>query len=491
MIRFYLNKTEYTYETENIIRLFFPCEKIETMETIPETEPSVYAQILTGEEAGCHTDMLMVKCGVSVFGRRMERETVCPENEGELNTARLIYEMLCDICQFTPKWGVLTGVRPSKLLSTLTKEYGSVEEAVKDMNERLLVSPQKTKLCKRCFDAELKAQEKCDEKSFSLYVSIPFCPTRCSYCSFVSHSIEKAGKLVEPYVELLCREIEETAKITKELGLTLCTVYFGGGTPTQLSAKQLERVMTAINHNFDMSNVVEYTIEAGRPDTVTKEKLETIKRLGANRISINPQTMSNQSLERIGRKHTVEQTIDAYNLARNVGIDFINMDLIAGLPEETVEDYIKSLDDVISLNPENITVHVLSMKRSSRLVVSGEADYNADSKTVEEMLKYSEETLTKEGYKPYYLYRQSKMLGNHENVGWSKDGYDCLYNIYMMNELHTVISVGAGGVTRLKQPNGTKIERIFNYKFPYEYIDRFDQIIERKRGVKEFYDKYK
>ncbi len=491
MIKLYLNKTEYSYEIENIIRLFFPCEKIEHTETIPNTEPFVYAQILNGNEAVCNTDMISVKCGVCVFGKRMERETVCSENEGELNTARLIFEMLCDICEFTPKWGVLTGVRPAKLLSTLTKELGSVDKAKNDMTERLLVSPGKAKLCEYCYNAELKAEELNSEKAFSLYVSIPFCPTRCSYCSFVSHSIEKAAKLVEPYVELLCKEIEETARITKELGLTLCTVYFGGGTPTQLSAPQLEKVMTAINENFDMSNVVEYTIEAGRPDTVTREKFETIKRLGANRISINPQTMSNQSLERIGRKHTVEQTIDAYNLARNVGIDFINMDLIAGLPDETVEDYVKSLDEVIFLNPENITVHVLSMKRSSRLVVSGEADYNADSKTVEEMLKYSEETLTKEGYKPYYLYRQSKMLGNHENVGWSKDGYDCLYNIYMMNELHTVISVGAGGVTRLKQPNGTNIERIFNFKFPYEYIDRFDQIIERKRGVKEFYDKYK
>ncbi len=491
MIKLYLNKPEYSYEIENIIRLFFPCEKIEQTETIPDFEPFVYAKILTGEEAECGKENNFVKCGVAVFGKRMERETICPENEGELYTARLIFEMLCDICEFTPKWGVLTGVRPAKLLSTLTKEYGSVVVAEKDMNERLLVRPEKTALCKHCYDAELNAGEKCDENSFSLYVSIPFCPTRCSYCSFVSHSIEKAAKLVDPYVELLCKEIEETAKITKELGLNLCTVYFGGGTPTQLSAEQLEKVMTAINNNFDMSNVVEYTIEAGRPDTVTKEKLETIKRLGANRISINPQTMSNQSLERIGRKHTVEQTLFAYNMARDVGIDFINMDLIAGLPEETAEDYVKSLDEVIELNPENITVHVLSMKRSSRLVVSGEADYNADSKTVEEMLKYSEIALSNKGYNPYYLYRQSKMLGNHENVGWCKEGYDCLYNIYMMNELHTVISVGAGGVTRLKQPNGTNIERIFNFKFPYEYIDRFDQIIERKRGVKEFYDKYK
>lgn len=491
MIKLYLNKSEYSYEIENIIRLFFPCEKIEQTETIPSIEPFVYADILTGEEAGCGIDNYFIKCGVAVFGKRMERETICPEKEGELNTARLIYEMLCDICEFTPKWGVLTGVRPAKLLSTLTKEWGSVAKAKDDMVNRLLVSPQKTNLCEYCYNAELKAEEKSGANAFSLYVSIPFCPTRCSYCSFVSHSIEKAAKLVEPYVELLCKEIEETAKITKELGLTLCTVYFGGGTPTQLSAPQLEKVMTAINNNFDMSNVVEYTIEAGRPDTVTKEKLETIKRLGANRISINPQTMSNQSLERIGRKHTVEQTLDAYNIARDVGIDFINMDLIAGLPEETVEDYVKSLDEVIALNPENITVHVLSMKRSSRLVVSGEADYNADSKTVEGMLKYSEEALTSKGYKPYYLYRQSKMLGNHENVGWSKDGYDCLYNIYMMNELHTVISVGAGGVTRLKQPNGTNIERIFNFKFPYEYIDRFDEIIERKRGVTDFYGKYK
>ena len=491
MIKLYLNKPEYSYEIENIIRLFFPCEKIEQTETIPDFEPFVYANIITGEEAGCGKDNHFIKCGVAVFGKRMERETICAENEGELNTARLIYEMLCDICQFTPKWGVLTGVRPAKLLSTLTKELGSVEKAKEDMINRLLVSPQKTNLCEYCYVAEEKAEKKSGENAFSLYVSIPFCPTRCSYCSFVSHSIEKAAKLVEPYVLLLCKEIEETAKITKELGLNLCTVYFGGGTPTQLSASQLERVMTAINNNFDMSNVVEYTIEAGRPDTVTKEKLETIKRLGANRISINPQTMSDQSLERIGRKHTVEQTLLAYNMAREVGIDFINMDLIAGLPEEKIEDYVKSLDEVIALNPENITVHVLSMKRSSRLVVSGEADYNADSKTVEEMLKYSEEALTCKGYKPYYLYRQSKMLGNHENVGWSKDGYDCLYNIYMMNELHTVISVGAGGVTRLKQLGGTNIERIFNFKFPYEYIDRFDQIIERKRGVIEFYDKYK
>ena len=326
-----------------------------------------------------------------------------------------------------------------------------------------------------------------DEKSFSLYVSIPFCPTRCNYCSFVSHSIAQAKKLLPEYVENLCREIKMTADIANELGLRLESIYWGGGTPTTLSAQDIERICAEINGDFDLSDIREYTIEAGRPDTVTPEKLRVIKSAGVGRISINPQTFNDDVLRAIGRRHTVDDFVRVFTEARNAGFDNINTDLIAGLTDDTYESFCNSVDRAIELNPENITLHTLALKRSSTIVTHG-VDVQS-GEIANKMLEYAQNKFYSSGYRPYYMYRQSRSLGNLENVGWCKEGYECLYNVFMMEECHTVLAVGAGAVTKLKDPYSRNIERIFNYKYPYEYNSRFDVLAERKEQIRDFYQR--
>jgi oxygen-independent coproporphyrinogen-3 oxidase len=295
---------------------------------------------------------------------------------------------------------------------------------------------------------------------------------------------------VPEYVEKLCEEIEFTARKAKENNLQLTTVYWGGGTPTTLSAEQLDTVLTAIENSFDLSACREYTVEAGRPDTITREKLQVLKKHGVNRISINPQTFNDSVLKEIGRCHTTALTEQMFFLAREMGFDFINMDLIAGLPTDTLEGFKRSVDRAIELGAENITVHTLALKRSSTLVTENEKD-SVTEKNIEAMLDYSFEALINAGYRPYYMYRQSKALGNFENVGWCKNGKACEYNILMMEEYQHILSVGAGSVTKLLSPNIDKIERIFNYKFPFEYISRFDSLLQKKEGINSFFAQYR
>ncbi len=418
---------------------------------------------------------------------RSYSENALPER-AELITARLIYRALSEITGYTPPWGVLTGVRPSKLMLKLIAIYG--EEGAKEYFENdLLVSGQKASLTQSVAKTETEIISLSRPDSFSLYISIPFCPSRCSYCSFVSHSItnSNAKKLFSRYLECLALEIKETGKYAANNSLRLESIYFGGGTPGILEAEQLDMLQSAIEQSFDLSNLREYTVEMGRPDTVTGEKLEMLRRHNTGRISINPQTFKQKTLDIIGRKHTVEQAVEAYRLSRSFDFGCINMDLIAGLPGETADDFRMSLDRAVELSPENITVHSLALKRSSNLNQSGAQVESG--KEAGKMLDYSYRTLSEAGYIPYYMYRQSKCVGNLENTGWCKPGTEGLYNVYMMEECHTVLAAGAGGVTKLCEPGGTNIERIFNYKYPYEYISGFDEIVRRKAGIDEFYSR--
>ncbi|MBO5433403.1 MAG: coproporphyrinogen dehydrogenase HemZ, partial [Clostridia bacterium] len=330
--------------------------------------------------------------------------------------------------------------------------------------------------------------EKAGDNTFSLYISIPFCPSRCSYCSFVSHSIDsqKAKELVPDYVNKLLEELEFTAKKAKENNLTLTSVYWGGGTPTTLDENDLDRVLTKIEECFDLSTCVEYTVEAGRPDTVTKEKLQVLKNHNVGRISINPQTFSDSVLKEIGRRHSASLTEEKYLLAREIGFESINMDLIAGLPTDTLEGFKNSINKAVSLNPDNITVHTLALKTSSFIVTENESDSVTDE-SINQMLSYAQKVLTENGYHPYYMYRQSKSLGNLENVGWCKEGKECVYNILMMEECQSIFSVGAGAVTKLRKNDGSVIERIFNFKYPFEYISRFDLLLDKKMRMSSFF----
>lgn len=481
---------DFHYECENLCRVYFPNEKINIVyDDSGEDERTVVTRCAPIDGG----NLVSVEAVIDGVSRSAQAEVTADENElrdkSELKTAQLIFALLSEITGYTPPWGVLTGVRPSKLMLRLVDRMGA-EGAKRYFTEDLLVSEEKTMLAQTVATAEEKIIALSEKNSFSLYVAIPFCPTRCSYCSFVSHSIanSNAKKLLPEYLDKLAEEIELTGKIASELGLKLESVYFGGGTPGVLEAPQLDRLLYAVENSFDLSTLREYTVEIGRPDTVTPEKLRILRLHNVGRISINPQTFNQKTLDLIGRNHKVEQAVKAYQLAKAYGFDSINMDLIAGLPEETLEDFKASVDTAISLAPENITVHTLALKRSSELNASGAGVSGGN--TAKQMLEYASSRLNASRYEPYYMYRQSKCVGNLENVGWCKAGKDCLYNVFMMEECHTVIAVGAGAVTKLCDPESTNVERIFNFKYPYEYISGFDKITERKNGIKSFYLSY-
>ena len=478
------------YECESLCRVYFPNEKINIVyDESGEDERAVVTRCIPIEggnrvevDASINGEKRSISAEVSANGEELN-------DKSELRMCQLIFEVLSDITGYTPPWGIQTGVRPSKLMLRLIDEMG-VDGALRYFKEDLLVSEEKTSLAHTVASAEEKIINLSENNSFSLYVSIPFCPSRCSYCSFVSHSIDNANakRILPEYLEKLAEEIEISGRIASELGLKLESVYFGGGTPGVLEAPQMDRLLGAIEKSFDLSTVREYTVEVGRPDTVTPEKLRILRLHNVGRISINPQTFNQKTLELIGRNHSVEQSVRSYQLAKAYGFDCVNMDLIAGLPDESFEDFRSSVDTAISLSPENITVHTLALKRSSNLGTSGTEVSGGN--TAKKMLEYASERLRKSGYEPYYMYRQSKCVGNLENVGWCKKGKECLYNVFMMEECHTVIAVGAGAVTKLCEPGTTNVERIFNYKYPYEYISGFDKISERKNGIKSFYLSY-
>jgi len=479
----------FRYELEKLIRIFLPFEKIEFSDTLDISDSSAVTVIEKSEDC-TYAKVQLNYCG-KVYNTTLtvNNDAIDYENDCELSLAIALFECFKAATDYIPQWGILTGVRPAKLYSRLSKAMGkqAAEEYFKNI---LKVNEKKVSLCKAAVSGEDKITSLSKSNSFSLYISIPFCPTRCSYCSFVSHSVSQAKKLIPQYVELLCRELIATAEIAKNRGLLLETIYIGGGTPTAISAQELQKIMITVNENFDLTHLREYTVEAGRPDTITKDKLEVIKNNGATRISINPQTMNDSVLEYIGRKHTSAQTVEAFNLAREVGFNNINMDLIAGLPSDTKECFENTINCVLKLNPESVTVHSLSLKRSSTMNKNGELPEKIVGETASYMVDYALEKLSNAGIKPYYMYRQSKTVGNLENVGYAKRGFECLYNVYIMDETHTILACGASAVTKLRQPNGDYIERIFNFKYPYEYIDRFDELIQRKNGVNQFYDKY-
>lgn len=474
----YLKNHNFHFELENLTRLFFPNEKITVIRDFSEPQPPyIYTEV---------SDKITISVNIGSFNKSETAVKKLTDDDNELVSAQLLYKLLCDFTGLTQPWGILTGVRPVKLLRRLAEE-SSEEQAVKKFEKDFFVSDEKIALSRETEHNERKILELSKPESFSLYVGIPFCPSRCSYCSFVMASIERAEKLIEPYTKLLCEEIKRTAEIANKLGLRLETVYFGGGTPTTLSAEQLDTVLKTVNKSFDMSTCREFTVEAGRPDTIDIAKLFALKENKVDRISINPQTVNDEVLKTIGRKHTAKQFFDAFELARKCGFDNINTDLIAGLPTDTPESFKNSLDSIVRLNAECITVHTLCMKRASRLTTEGVTLDLQQARDAREMLAYTQNILGQNEYIPYYMYRQSRIVGNLENVGWSKRGFESLYNVYVMDETHTILACGSGGVTKLKRNNPDYLERIFNFKYPYEYIDRFDELIQRKSGIMQFY----
>ena len=479
----------FDYEMEKLIRLFLPFEKITVLNHLENDTRCAVCKVYEQGNDIIACAKLTLENGEIEFSSVVDKDIVDTKKETQHELARQLFYCFEHLIGFSTEWGILTGVRPAKLFLRYCNEYGP-QYAEKFFKNKFLVSPKKLELCKAAVKGEENIIALSKPNSFSLYLSIPFCPSRCSYCSFVSHSIERAYDIIPKYVELLCRELEITAQIAKNLNLRLETVYMGGGTPTTLSAKQLNQVLSTINKCFDMSTVREFTVEAGRPDTIDKEKLLAIKQNGVTRISINPQTMNDNVLEAIGRKHTANDTLKAFELARQVGFDNINMDLIAGLPTDNFKSFKNTLEQLIKINPESITVHSLSMKRASTLNTTAQYRDIQFGNEAANMVNFSHEILTQNGILPYYMYRQSKTIGNLENVGYAKKGFEGLYNVYIMDETHTILACGASAVTKLKDSTSKNIKRIFNYKYPYEYISGFDELISRKIEIGEFYGKY-
>ncbi len=470
----------FNYELEKLCRIFLPFEKINIMnELLPD---DIYAVCRLSEDGKTAEAELFAE------GKSIKHQGACKNDkkEQELALATSLFRCFSELTDYSPDWGLLTGVRPVKLYHKLCDSEG--EGATKDyFKNKLYVSDSKISLAHDTMKPEYDIINRSRDNSFSLYISIPFCPSRCAYCSFVSHSVDKAKGLIETYVKLLCEEIAETGKIVGELGLFLQTVYIGGGTPVALSAEQLTSVMSAVKESFDLSNVEEYTVEAGRPDAITDDKLVAIKRGGATRISINPQTLNDVVLSEIGRRHTAAEFFDAFALARRLGFDNINVDLIAGLPTDTLESFRQTVDKIIELCPESVTVHSLSMKRAATLSTEKKLPTKSVGESASLMVDYARRRLNESKILPYYLYRQSKTVGNLENVGYARRGFEGLYNVYIMDETHTILACGASAVTKLREPHSTRIERIYNYKYPYEYIDRFSEVIRRKAGIIKFY----
>jgi len=399
--------------------------------------------------------------------------------------------------KLTPPWGTLTGIRPAKVAEKMLVAGNSAGDVTDKLMQQYKVSPDRAALCAETAQTTLRIKDTLSPKDVALYVGIPFCPTRCAYCSFVSNSVEKSFKLIDPFVETLKREIETMSELAGELGLRIISVYMGGGTPTALPDNALEAVMTTLSQAFDLSSLREYTVEAGRPDTITEQNLKIMTRLGAKRICINPQTMSAEVLKAIGREHRPEDVYDAVKLVRKTGAA-INMDIIAGLPNDTLEGFQQTLDAALGFSPENITVHTLSLKKGSRLMnektdaPKGEklkitppaVPLEALCGNVGEMLDYASKILREHRYSPYYVYRQKYISGGFENTGWCLPGYEGIYNICMMEELCTVLAVGGGGVTKLVTTDG-RIERVFNAKYPLEYINMTEKMKEKVGRVRE------
>ncbi len=428
---------------------------------------------------------ITVRATITLEGKNAQavRRLKCSEETVRLRRRALqqsVYLAARQLLPQEPAWGALAGVRPTKITTKHLLEGGTPASAERLLKDVYYVTPDRRKLAVACSQSTVKAVELLEPEDISLYVGIPFCPTRCTYCSFVSRTVGRKTELLEPYLDALLKEIEVTGALLRKSGRRLRTIYIGGGTPSTLSTPQLERLMDAISGAFDLSRCLEFTVEGGRPDTLDETKLRSIRDHGANRMSINPQTMENSVLRACGRPHKAEDILRAYQQAAEAGFEAINMDLIAGLPEDTVEGFCRSLQQVAALKPSNITVHTLALKKGADLFEKRRSLPTAQQVT--EMVAYANKTLTAQGYRPYYLYRQKYMSGSFENVGWSRDGMDCLYNIYMMEELHTILSLGGGGMNKVNLPDGT-LRRFHNPKFPEQYIELIDRVLEQKREL--------
>ena len=490
-MRLYLRGHEYRYAVEQMLLTLYPAERPEYPEGKPEGERIELTLRRKGGRvtASCR----LVKDGLETRGLAwapLDRLTdpLAEDRVCQRLVKNALYRAALRAGHEKPVWGALTGVRPGKLLCALLRREDE-EKALADFIEEYDVSPGRAALCLDTARQTLRAEASLARRDVCLYIGIPFCPTRCAYCSFVSQSVEKSMALIEPFLDALFREIAATAAEVRALGLRPVSIYMGGGTPTTLSASQLERLCAELERQFDLSALREYTVEAGRPDTITEEKLRVLRAHGVDRVSVNPQTMRDEVLEAIGRRHSAADIVSALSTVRAVGGFSVNMDLIAGLPRDSFEGFAETLETVLALAAENVTVHTLSLKKGSRLTLEGGELPSAAE--VGRMLDLSGAKLRGAGYAPYYLYRQKFMSGGFENVGWARPGTENLYNICIMEELCSILAMGAGGSSKLVRTDGGRNTRLMAPKYPLEYIESIERTCRSKEQIRAFYEAWK
>ncbi len=483
---------KYRFPTEQMLLTLFPGEKPEYPDTMPPDMGGGQGVLigLSRGRAKASISVLVKRGGQCRNGvARFPADKLDEPGEQVYHTVshalkQAFYQAGTALLGYELPWGSLTGVRPVKLPTKAMLAGKTARQAERELVREYHVSPSRAALAAECARAALEVKKGLAEDGMALYLGVPFCPTRCAYCSFISADVKGSLGLVEPYVDALCREIELAGKLLKAEGLHISCAYMGGGTPTTLSGPQLDQVLSAVERFLPMEGCSEFTVEAGRPDTITPDKLEVLRNHGVRRISINPQTMEDHVLRAMGRAHTAAQITEAMGLADRHFGGLVNMDLIAGLPADTLEGFGRTLDRVLAMGPANITVHTLALKKGARLMEEG-GDLPAPE-TVEAMLNLASDRLRGAGYAPYYLYRQKYMSGSFENVGWTKPEAVCAYNIVMMEELQSVLSLGAGGITKLVDFEGGKILRLNNPKYAREYLDGWDKISENKRRAAAF-----
>ncbi|MGN0297700.1 MAG: coproporphyrinogen dehydrogenase HemZ [Lachnospiraceae bacterium] len=474
----YLSKDFFEQDARALLMAFYPGEEIR-----------VYKGSREGIEAADRVLSIVYEddsVRVTLEGVGSMEKSICIAEHRETRTTlkKMIY---CLLSQATGKqlpWGTLTGIRPTKIPMSLLEQGCSDEMIFQHMREAYLCSEEKSKLSLEIAKRELKLLKRLNyENGYSLYIGIPFCPTTCLYCSFTSYPIGRWAARVDEYLEALFKEIEATAQMFA--GKYLNTIYFGGGTPTTLTAEQLDRLLTKVEKSFDLSHLLEFTVEAGRPDSITREKLEVMRRHPVTRISINPQTMQDKTLKIIGRQHSVQQICDVYAMARELGFDNINMDLILGLPDEGIAEVENTMQQLAKLKPDNITVHSLAIKRTARLNMFKEDYAGLRIENTEEMMGVAAAYTKELGMEPYYLYRQKNMAGNFENTGYAMPGKAGIYNILIMEEKQSIVALGAGATTKVVWHDNRekKIERIENVKDVSTYLSKVDEMIERKRRL--------
>ena len=479
------------YVVEQSLMALFPGELPEYAPIAPEdTDWAVIALEQTAERGHVRVELTWRgKTARTCVAFTPEGTDFDREGQRRYAIGRCFFLAAREVLGSAPPWGMLTGVRPDKPVTWALAAGKTALQALQMMEEEYFVSPDRAALAVETGGVALRAARDLGKQDIAVYVGIPFCPTRCAYCSFVSQSVERSFALVPPYVDALVEEIRSDGKMVRETGLRVRSFYMGGGTPTTLSAEQMDRVLTAFEEAFDRGHCDEITVEAGRPDTITAEKLAVLKAHGVTRVSVNPQTMEDHVLRAIGRRHTAADIEAAMELVAGYGFPHVNMDLIAGLPADTPEGFRRSLDRCLAFGTDNVTVHTLALKKGSRILLEGLPIPGPED--VAAMLDYAAPALRKAGYSPYYLYRQKYMSGSFENTGWCRPGAECWYNVQIMSELCSILSFGAGGSTKMVEPGTNHIERVFNLKYPKEYTERPEKAAVNQAAFAAFYESLK